>query len=529
MARRQRPRGAASWPVALALALLVAACNGAQHVSPSPTTAAFTSDFATVDPAYIYEQLAYMTAHFQHREAGYDTNLPPLVNGHDEFAAYWTREMMANLAGYAAPPVNDPFSTPGWRNRPPAVSAFNVEVTVPGVAHPSQIVVIGCHFDGEAISTQSANDDASGCAIELGVARGLASFWSSHHLAPDRTLRFVIFDAEEQGLYGSSHYVNQTINGDLANVVAMFNEEQSGISYPLRYLGKASNPLMSLDVFTSPLSDNDIYSSTGQLTTAQRAAITRLIGEQQQAIPAVFKRFQSMGYGQASYHGDTGSNESLPIFTQSDLASVRQSPDIIGSSDQLPFTYAGVACVTFVGNATYYSQSPPPGSYPYDQPEDTVALMNTFANGSSTEAPTLELSLALPGMLTTWSLSQPGVLGFVAVDNRSAAAIGDIGETVTEQPVALSAQTVESSSQVQFAWDFGDGEHATGSTVSHVYTRSGTYTLALTVTSAGQSRTMTKALRVTAQPVTYVNPYQFGLLSGSPQPNPAAIVPTPGP
>jgi len=78
---------------------------------------------------------------------------------------------------------------------------------VPGTLHPEQVIVIGCHYDGEAVSTQSAFDDASGCAIELGVAQALNSYWHSHHIYPARTLRFVIFDCEEQGIFGSFHYV----------------------------------------------------------------------------------------------------------------------------------------------------------------------------------------------------------------------------------------------------------------------------------------------------------------------------------
>src|SRR5260221_14165537 len=146
----------------------------------------------------------------------------------------------------------DPFPVQGWRGRPAAVPAFNVEVTVPGIVHPEQIVVIGCHYDGQLSSTQSANDDGSGCAIELGVARGLAAYWKSHHVYPARTLRFVIFDAEESGLNGPFYYVDNTINGDIKNVTAMINEEQKGIAYPLRYLGPSSNQLLTFYIFTPP-------------------------------------------------------------------------------------------------------------------------------------------------------------------------------------------------------------------------------------------------------------------------------------
>ncbi|HEU0002558.1 MAG TPA: M28 family peptidase [Ktedonobacteraceae bacterium] len=161
-----------------------------------------------VDPAYVYNQLFYVGTHFLRREAGYDNNLPPTLNGHDEFAAYWSQEMQKNLQGFGAQVRRDTFAVQGWVGRPTTVPAFNVEVSVPGVTHPEQVVVIGCHYDGEAVSTQSAFDDASGCAIELGVAKAMGAYWRSQHVYPARTLRFVIFDAEEQGLYGSFHYVN---------------------------------------------------------------------------------------------------------------------------------------------------------------------------------------------------------------------------------------------------------------------------------------------------------------------------------
>src|SRR6266849_6685231 len=228
------------------------------------------ADFPTVDPNYIYNQLFYMATNFQHREAGYDNNLPASVNGHDEFAAYWSQEIVRDLQGFGPQVRRDNFSVQGWTGRPATVSAFNVEVSVPGVTHPEQVVVIGCHYDGEAISTQSANDDASGCAIELGVAKAMGIYWRSHHLYPARTLRFVIFDAEEQGLYGSFHYVNSTVNGDLSNIVAMINEEQNGIAYPLRYLGKTSNPLLPFYVDMSPLTNSGLYPAQSKLSPAQR-------------------------------------------------------------------------------------------------------------------------------------------------------------------------------------------------------------------------------------------------------------------
>src|SRR5215470_274581 len=86
-------------------------------------------DFPAVDPDYIYDQLAYLATHFLRREAGYDTNLPPGTNGHDEFADYWSQELLHNLAGFGAQLRRDPFRIEGWTGLRTPVPAFNVEAT----------------------------------------------------------------------------------------------------------------------------------------------------------------------------------------------------------------------------------------------------------------------------------------------------------------------------------------------------------------------------------------------------------------
>ena len=486
-------------------------------------------DFPTVDPNYIYDQLFFMATSFQHREAGYDNNLPVNENGHDEFAAYWSQEISQNLAGFGPQVRRDAFPIAGWQGRPAVVPAFNVEVTIPGVTHPEQVVVIGCHYDGEAISTQSANDDASGCAIELGVARAMGIYWRSHHTYPARTLRFVIFDAEEQGLYGSFHYLNNTVNGDVHNIVAMFNEEQNGIAYPLRYLGTISNPLLPFYVDMSPLSNSQLYPNHDKLTHQQQASITQFRALMQQAVTPVFQQFQAMGYQTLAYHGDNNQDITQPVFATNQLNNLHLEDDTLGGSDQIPFTLAGLPCATFAGNSTYYDNNPPPWSYPFDQKEDTIQLMNTFASGSSKKAEALVLALALPGMLTTWMLNQPAILGQATAAKNPIATISDIGQTVVNQNVSLDATASYdlNNSSLSYAWDFGDGSTATGITINHIYTKADTYTLTLTVRSATGTHRISKVLTVVPQSTIYDNPYAGSTQDGVPPPNPAVTLPTP--
>lgn len=496
--------------LALALVALAPVATVAPAASAHAKTASPPVAFPTVDPSYIYNQLYYMATNFQRREAGYDNGLPVSVNGHDEFAAYWQSEMLRNLQGFGAQAQHDAFSIDGWAKRKAVTQAFNVEVTIPGVTHPEQMVVIGCHYDGEASSTQSANDDASGCAIELGVAKALANYMSANHVYPARTLRFVAYDAEEQGIYGSFHYVNQTINGDLSNVVTMINEEQSGIGYPLRFLGKASNPLLPTTLQMTPITNNNAYNSTQTLTAAQVQTITDFKTLMQGAAPAAFSAFLALGYGSLNYRDAQNNPVSQQIFTPQDLSHAPLADDADGGSDNYPFALAGLPTATFIGNFSYYGTNPPPWSYPFDQPQDTIQLMNVYASGSTAEAKALDLALALPGMLTTWTLAQPAVLGFVATDGKPLAAIGDVGSTQPGAAVSLSAMAYDPASAgaaFTYTWNFGDGAQAQGATVQHVWASAGDYSLTLTASGASGARVVTKTIHVTTAPPVINDPY----------------------
>src|SRR6266581_1774009 len=495
---------------------------GAMHQNPA-------ADFPTVDPNYIYDQLFYMATNFQRRETGYDNNLPVTINGHDEFAAYWAQEISKDLQGFGPQVRRDEFPVKGWVGRPAIVPAFNVEVSVPGVTHPEQVVFIGCQYDGEASSTQSANDDASGCAIELGVAKAMGAYWRRHQLYPARTLRFVIFDAEEQGLFGSFHYLNSTINGDVKNLVAMFNEEQNAIAYPLRYLGQLSNPILPFYIDMSPSKSNQPYAHQDQLSQQQKDAISHFRSLMQQAIIASFAQFQKMGYQMLSYHISNQPDVFQPIFTSDQMKYIQQEDDTLGGSDQIPFTLAGLPCATFVGNTSYYDQNPPPWSYPFDQPQDTIQLMNTFSDGSSLKSYALVMALGLPGMLTTWMLNQPEILGQSSSNQSPIAAISDIGQTLAGQSISLDARASfdPAGNALTYAWGFGDGAQANGINVTHTYTSTGTYVLKLTVSSTGGTRTITKMINVVTQPTSYNNPYAHFQEDGFPPANPVVTLPTP--
>ncbi len=508
------------------------ASGAVAHAASAVSTQANESDFAVVDPNYIYQQLFYMATHFLHREAGFDNNQPPDKNGHDEFAAYWTQLMLSDLRGFGAQVRKDPFLT-GWDHRPGIVPGVNVEVTVPGAVDPGQVVVIGCHYDAMANSTQSAYDDASGCAIELGIAQALGTFWRSHNAYPRRTLRFLLFDGEEQNLLGSFHYVNSTIDGDLANIVAMFNEEQNGVGYPARFLGELANPLMPLYINVTPLHSNRLYPGIDKLPPAQRAKIRRFRDLMQEAIPAVFQKFRALHYLGLTYHDGNHHAVPRPIFTPDQLSRVQVVDDTSGGSDEVLFTKAGIPCATMVSDASYYDNHPSRWAFPYDQPEDTVQMLNTFAMGGTHQSYAMTLALALSGMLTTWMLNQPDILGQVSFNqlpHGPIAAISDIGYpqvgAVQYLDAFASYDPGHNGDRLTYRWSFGDGQQARGVAVTHIYAQAGWYTLTLTVGSPHGKREVTKRIHIVYHPTTYPNQYKRRA-HGTNTPNPAVHLPVP--
>ena len=109
-------------------------------------------------------------------------------------------------------------------------SARNVIGVVPGIdpALKEEIIVVGGHMDhvgvdGRGLVYNGANDNGSGTSVVMELARSFASAPER----PARTIAFITFAGEEQGLLGSTAFTGApTI--DLDRVVAMINLDMAG-------------------------------------------------------------------------------------------------------------------------------------------------------------------------------------------------------------------------------------------------------------------------------------------------------------
>lgn len=88
--------------------------------------------------------------------------------------------------------------------KPGPIPLYNVIADIPGTEKPDEYVIVGGHIDSWDGAT-GTTDNGTGCATALEAARILMQAG----VKPKRTIRFMLWSGEEQGLLGSRAYVQQ--------------------------------------------------------------------------------------------------------------------------------------------------------------------------------------------------------------------------------------------------------------------------------------------------------------------------------
>jgi len=112
----------------------------------------------------------------------------------------------------------------GMRNRSSEVEAHNVIAEIPGTRYPEEVIIVGGHLDSWDLAT-GATDNGLGSFSILDLARAMQAM----PVKPERTVRFVLFMGEEQGLLGSRALVEHyRRTGELGRVRCMINLDMTG-------------------------------------------------------------------------------------------------------------------------------------------------------------------------------------------------------------------------------------------------------------------------------------------------------------
>jgi carboxypeptidase Q len=94
------------------------------------------------------------------------------------------------------------------------LTTANVVAEIRGSEHPEQFVVLGAHLDSWELGT-GALDNGCNAAMVIDALRAIRA----SAVQPKRTIRFVLFSGEEEGLLGSEAYARQH-RGELDNALA---------------------------------------------------------------------------------------------------------------------------------------------------------------------------------------------------------------------------------------------------------------------------------------------------------------------
>jgi hypothetical protein len=152
------------------------------------------------------------------------------------------------LAGGATVPVH--FTMPNRTSGP--VQVKNVVAEIRGWDKPDEFVVLGAHFDSWDLG-QGALDNGSGAAMIIDAARVIHASGS----VPRRSIRFVLFNGEEEGFLGSRAYVvahRTELNRAVAAIIfdsgsgAVTGYSVNGRNEMLPALGDVLEPLKPLGV-----------------------------------------------------------------------------------------------------------------------------------------------------------------------------------------------------------------------------------------------------------------------------------------
>ncbi|HSI52264.1 MAG TPA: M20/M25/M40 family metallo-hydrolase [Ideonella sp.] len=220
------------------------------------------------------------------------------VAASDKIMAMWKA-----LAGTRSDITVEQFTHAGWPQK-------SVILTIKGTAKPKEIVVMGAHLDSivsgkvtNETRAPGADDDASGIATLTEVLRVMVA----NNYKPRRTIQFMGYAAEEEGLLGSAE-IAKSYKRQLKKVVGV----------------------LQLDMTNYQGSAKDIYIYTDYTNGAQNTFLANLASTY---LPTLTVGYDKCGYGcsdHASWYGK-GYAASLPF----EAAFTDDNPYIHSANDTL--------------------------------------------------------------------------------------------------------------------------------------------------------------------------------------------------
>lgn len=133
------------------------------------------------------------------------------------------------------------------------IPVYNTVAEIRGSEKPDEIVIVSAHLDSwNGPGSQGCTDNGTGSSVTLEAARILSTVIKNGGTPPKRTIRFILWTGEEQGLLGSAGYAKKH-EAELPKISAVFVDDggtnfEGGLScleQMVDYLAAATAPVNS--------------------------------------------------------------------------------------------------------------------------------------------------------------------------------------------------------------------------------------------------------------------------------------------
>lgn len=106
------------------------------------------------------------------------------------------------------------------------VTCYNTVGEIVGSEKPDEFVCVGAHLDSWDLAT-GTTDNGTGSSVVLEVARVFTAL-AKQGIRPKRTIRFILYSGEEQGLHGSKQYVKRHKDEMAKTTVSLVHDTGTG-------------------------------------------------------------------------------------------------------------------------------------------------------------------------------------------------------------------------------------------------------------------------------------------------------------
>jgi uncharacterized repeat protein (TIGR01451 family) len=428
-------------------------------------------------------------------------------NSQLEWLDYYEQSMETAFADLGLVVHRYPFQSPGTGSRGVYLDAaggqaYNISATIPGADHPEETVLVSGHYDFTDSGPAAAWDSAEGHTEVMRIAYIMADYWRQTGTRPSATVKFIPWDSEESGTFGSIDYVNNNIPpGEEDQVRAYFNMDPCAGAYPAFRNGDPLSRVPEVMQLADPTNFPE--------GSPERLRIQSFNAKAELVVDQVFEYLDDTltvapGVEEPIFVADSEATPTTP--SQRDEIVTAVGGLAIFTSDYANFEEVGIPIFNlfpdYFGPHADGTPASAEGIGILHTPRDNLTTINALTNLDQTGLTASEgwaKGQELCAQIEGWYMLQPEMAGTQTINSDVVAYFEALpNEAIQSQNVNFDAagtyqyadttnRTFQPDSALTYSWNFGDGTTGSGKTVQHAYAEIGRYTATLTVTGAGGS------------------------------------------